>query len=378
MKKLSMIAELARPADRIVRATADRVGGGALPSAMRKLWLVLSLALGSAGLLRAADTLEIYWVDVEGGGGTLIVTAAKESILIDMGWAGERDAARIQAAATAAGVNRIDFLILTHFHADHFGGAANIAKLMPIGTVYDNGIPEHDPDGGGDARFLKNIQPYREFKAEHRQIVHPGEFLPLKQAPGTPAVSLGFVAAKQKTIAAPAGLPPYPLCNGMETRADDPSDNKNSVSSLVQYGPFRFFDGGDTTWNMEARLVCPVNLPGPVDVYQVDHHGMDISNNPILIKSLAPRVSVMNNGPRKGGAVETVAALKSSPGLQAMYQVHRDLVRGGQANTTPEQTANLEAKCAGNYIKLTAAPDGRSYTISIPATGHQRTFQTKE
>ena len=347
---------------------------------MKRLCILVALALAQAtlGSLRAADALEIYWVDVEGGGGTLIVTPAKESILIDTGWAGHRDAARIRDAAAKSGVTKIDFLILTHFHVDHFGGAAELAKLMPIGTVYDNGIPEHDPDGGDDARFLKNIQPYREFKAGQRVIVHPGDTLPLKQAEESPKLTFRFLAAEQKTIDPPAEAPKNPLCASLETRAMDSSDNKNSVVSLVQYGPFRFFDGGDLTWNVEGRLVCPVNIPGPVDVYQVDHHGMNISNNPILVRSLNPTVSVMNNGAHKGGAVETLAALKSAPGIQAMYQVHKDLAHGEAGNTADELIANLEEKCAGNYIKLATAADGKSYTVSIPATRQQRTFQTKE
>jgi competence protein ComEC len=46
-------------------------------------------------------------------------------------------------------------------------------------------------------------------------------------------------------------------------------------------------------------------------------------------------------------------------------------------NTEDEFIANLEEKCSANYIKLSVEGSGKSYTISIPATGHQRTFKTR-
>src|SRR5436189_6475598 len=77
-------------------------------------------------------TLSIYWNDVEGGGATLIVTAAGESILIDSGNPGARDPGRIyKTASEVGGLKKIDHYITTHFHADHFGGAAELSKLIP-------------------------------------------------------------------------------------------------------------------------------------------------------------------------------------------------------------------------------------------------------
>src|SRR5262245_29651048 len=93
-----------------------------------------------------ARPLDLYWVDVEGGAATLIVTPAGESVLIDTGNPGGRDSKRIIQAAKDAGVNRIDHLLTTHFHIDHFGGAAEVAEALPIGTIYDNGIPDKSPD----------------------------------------------------------------------------------------------------------------------------------------------------------------------------------------------------------------------------------------
>ena len=332
---------------------------------------------------RAAEpTLDIYWVDVEGGAATLIVTPEKESILIDAGSAGGRDAGRIRKAAGDAGLKRIDYFILTHFHSDHFGGAAELADLIPIGTVYDNGVPDHDPDSNRtDSRFPQLIKPYREMKAAERKVIEVDDVIPLRQSTnsGIAKVTLRCLGCRQSfTSHQPPGSSTNSLCSEATTKNKDTSDNANSVVTLLEFGPFRFFDGGDLTWNVESRLVCPVNLVGTVDVYQVEHHGLDQSNNPLLVRSLAPTVAVMSNGTSKGCEPGTFATLNAIASIQACYQIHRNLRADSGTNTANDYIANFTANCDGNYIKLSVALDGRSYTVSIPATGHRRTFQTRQ
>src|SRR5437016_14371809 len=106
---------------------------------------VLFLSLTMAYPARAESPprgLDIYFIDTEGGAATLIVTPAGESVLIDCGNPGARDAERIHKAAEQAGLKAIDHLVITHWHTDHYGGVARLTQLLPIHHYYDHGIPE--------------------------------------------------------------------------------------------------------------------------------------------------------------------------------------------------------------------------------------------
>jgi competence protein ComEC len=349
---------------------------------MKRTLLALVAGLGLAISGQAEKTLEVYWVDVEGGAATLIVTPAGQSILIDSGNPGTRDAGRIHAVATKqAGLKKIDFLITTHFHGDHFGGAAPLSQLMPIGIVNDNGIPRRNPDRNRqDPAFILKVKPYRTMKVDGRVVVKPGYRLPLKQVTGAVPVSLTIVAANRKFINPPKGAKKNPV-PATKPIAEDLSDNANSVCSLVQLGGFRFLDCGDLTWNMEAKLVKPINRIGTVDVYQVNHHGLASSNNPLLLQSVSPTVSVMNNGHTKGCSPGTFAALTGTKSIQAMYQVHRNLRKDGNKNNTAEKyIANLTPRdgCKAFALKMSVAADSKSYTIFNPRNGNQRTFKTRK
>ena len=350
---------------------------------MKFLISVLTLAAAltaSPSLLGGVreGTLDFYWVDSQGGGSTLIVTPGGESVLIDTGNPGGRDSGRILTVAReVAGLEQIDHLIVTHLHTDHFGGAPEVARAMPVRRLYDNGIPERDPDGGNDASWPLRIKAYREMAVGERLVVKPGDRRALRGAPGSGALvpHLVFVAARQELALDTRGGGNAVECRDTAPKPPDASDNANSVVTLVQFGGFRYFNGGDLTWNVEAALVCPVPQVGSVDVYQVNHHGLDVSNNPLLLRQLAPSVAVFNNGPRKGCMPEVVGHLRSLPSLQAIYQVWRNQANT-EVNAPPEHCANAGGD-GGDYLKLSVAPDGRHYTVTVPSTGHRRTFSTR-
>jgi len=348
-------------------------------------WFLVSCA-ASALLLNthayASDgTLKVYWIDCDGGASTLIVTPMNESILVDSGFPGPRDPARIERAAKDAGITQIDHFILSHFHRDHFGGAPVLAQTLPIRTVYDQGIPPRnlDTDAGSEAFFRLTVQPYAEMQVEKRVVMRPGMTIPLKAGGNARAKALlRCLAIKQQFITPDVGLPINPL---EKTSGPDPksiaTENLNSAVVLLTFGQFRLYLGGDLNWYQEEKLVSPYNLVGEVDVFQSDTHGLNTSNPPILLRSLAPVVAVINNGPKKGGSPETIARLKAEPSIKAIFQLHYNTLTSPEENTDSALIANIDEGCSGEYIKMSVAPDGESYTISIPARGFAATYRTK-
>ncbi|MCC6508145.1 MAG: MBL fold metallo-hydrolase [Pirellulaceae bacterium] len=347
---------------------------------MRRVFSLIVASLLACGfaeqtLAASPGQLQILWIDTEGGAATLIVTPAGESVLIDTGNPGVRDADRIVKVATRdAGVKRIDHLITTHYHRDHFGGAATLSKLIPIGHVYDNGNFEGMPE--------KPDQPYLSFACEKRSVIHPGSTIELKQLDGAPPVRMLCLATRQAFIKPDEvdARDNREIGSQHRPKDRDGSDNANSVVMLLAFGGFRFFDAGDLTWNQEVRLVHPYDLVGPVDVYQVTHHGLDASNNPVVLRTIKPTVAIMNNGHTKGCAPDVFADLKETSSVKAIYQVHKNLrPDGAMANAPDEFIANHTAadKCEGHPIILTVDKDAANYTVSLPSRNHQATYKTR-
>ncbi len=348
---------------------------------MRATVLALSIAALWGDVLAADEKsggkkgLSIYFVDTEGGAATLIVTPAGESVLIDSGNPGERDPGRIhRTAKETAGLQRIDHHATTHWHNDHVGGIGRLVELIPVENFYDRGF-EPPPDPGLDPELR---EAYKRVSREKSKVLKAGDAIPLKSTEGGPALSLRCVVANSRLEGEGDGSPPPPsACAEHPERPIDSSDNAKSLGFVLKFGDFEFLDLGDLTWNVEHRLVCPKNRIGAVDVYQVTHHGLDQSNNPALVRAVSPRVAIVNNGPRKGGAKAVFATLKSLPGLEAVFQLHRNVTTTPEDNAPPAQVANSEAECAGEPVSISVAPDGKSYTVQVGRAGLRREFAVR-
>jgi len=340
---------------------------------MNRVTCLAALALSFlAATTTTARSLDVYWVDVEGGAATLIVTPAGESVLIDTGNPGGRDPGRIHQVATkTAGLTKIDHVVITHLHRDHFGGLAELSALIPIGTVWASPI-EAAPV---KERTQADVAAYMAAKVGKRITVQAGDEIPLAQAKGAAPIRLGFLSARQDLLTPPSYRPNDDVCKELVEKPVDFSDNANSVGLVLELGAFRFFDGGDLTWNVEGRLVCPFDRVGKIDVYQSNHHGLDVSNNPVLVKSLSPTVVVFNNGAKKGCGPASFAAAKAPASVQAVYQMHKNLNEGA-SNTEDVRIANLEEACAGHPVQMSVEPDGSKYTVRVPSREHTALFKT--
>ncbi|HTM26101.1 MAG TPA: MBL fold metallo-hydrolase [Vicinamibacterales bacterium] len=324
---------------------------------------VLLLASLSAPRAQAAKPLDIYFIDVEGGQATLFVTPSGQSMLIDTGYPGneDRDLNRVMSTIRRAGLTGLDYLLVTHYHNDHVGNAASIAAKIPVGTFIDHGeTVETTPE----AKAL--YEGYLAGRASGRHMLaKPGDKVPIRDLDVTIVTASGDHLARP--IAGRAA--PNPLCADFTPKDPDPTENARSVGSLIAFGRFRMLDLGDLTWNKEYELVCPNNLLGTVDLYLTTHHGLAQSGAPALVHAVRPRVAIMNNGPKKGGAAEAMRVVRSSPGLEDFWQLHY-AVDSGDANMPPSMIANLD-ESAAHYLEVSAQADG-SFTVM-----NSRTKQTK-
>ena len=338
------------------------------------VWIVCAcLTAGAAA--RGGKSLEIYFIDVEGGQSTLVVDPQGESLLIDAGWDdfNGRDANRIVSAAKAAGIDHIDWLVVTHYHADHAGGVPQLASRMKIMNFAD-----HGPNMENTRETRASYVAYEKVAAQAKHaVVKPGDTIPFKGMD----VQVLTSAGDGIRVPLPGAGQANPLCASGRKAPADGSENARSVGLLITYGKFRFIDLGDLTTRGELGLACPNNLVGTVDLYLMTHHGTahpgsgDSSNAREIVDALHPRVAVMDNGAIKGGHPVAWQTVHDSPGLQDLWQLHYSVMAGKDHNSSEQFIANLAGpQDEGHSIEVSAERDA-TFTVVNSRNNFQKTYK---
>ncbi len=315
------------------------------------------------------EKLKVYFIDVEGGQATLFVTPASQSLLIDTGWGGNegRDADRIAAAVKGAGLMRIDYVLITHFHEDHVGGAAQLLDRVPVGAFIDHGVNrEEEPSvERGYAAYEKLIATSR----TKRILAKTNDVLPIV------GIKAQVVSADGKVIQKPleGGGAANPYCKGAETPEVDTTENARSVGVHITFGKVKLLDLGDLTKDKEMELVCPANKLGKVDIYIVSHHGWNHSSSAAMVDALGARVAIMNNGAKKGGSPSVLDTVLNAPGMESLWQLHYSEEGGEDHNTDDALIANLNGQENGNFLELTVASNG-SFDVLNSRTGETKHY----
>ena len=332
--------------------------------------VTLASPLCSSAAAAKAKPLQIYFIDVEGGQATLVVSPSGQSLLIDTGWSGYegRDADRILTAAHQAGIQQLDFVLITHYHRDHVGGVPQLADGIKIGTFVD-----HGPNLEDSEVTRADYAAYEKAIAGHAHVVvKPGWGIPIK------GIEVRALTAAGDHIPSPlAGEgKANSYCGSEPAAAVDNTENARSLGVMITYGHFRFLDLGDLTKKKELELACPNNLLGTVDLFLVTHHGADLSNPKALVWALHPRVAVIDNGPRKGSSPAAWQIVHDSPGLEDLWQLHYAAESDREHNVAEERIANVKENCEGKYLKVTAEADG-AFAVANSRTGVEKKYPKK-
>ena len=327
--------------------------------------LLISVVVAAAA--SSAKPLDIYFIDVEGGQSTLLITPDGQSLLIDAGYARNgRDAERILTVAREAGLERLDYLLVTHYHPDHVGGVPGVAAKLPVGTFIDYGVPL-----GIDRMTAGGFRAYEPVRAGSRHIeARPGDQLPLKGLDANIVSAGGTLLSKPLRGAGEKNA----ACGAVEDFIEDGTENYRSVGVMFRFGAFRFLDLGDLSGNTLTGLACPRNLLGTVSVFLIAHHGDYDSNVPALYAALRPRVAIMNNGVTKGGAPEVFRTLRAQQGMD-LWQLHASQ-NPGVDNAPDPFIANVDDGTTDYSIKLTANDDG-SFRIVNGRTGVSKPYSPR-
>jgi competence protein ComEC len=349
--------------------------------------------------------LKIVVIDVEGGAASLFLTPEGKSLLIDTGWPagsgqmpspdGSKESAdRIVAAAKKLGIKKLDYVLVTHYHDDHSGGTAALAKKIPVGTFIDHGangdqLPAGTPPervvntpAGQYPRYLEAI------KGSKRIIAKAGDVIRIGSLTNTIVASNGEAIEKSLPGAGAVNLDCTNLTIGIDKNENE---NSRSVASLLRYGNVTIAQFGDLSWDMEYVLACPIDKLGKVNLLLVTQHGSArVSNNPAHVAAVMPDVAIMPNGGKKGGDPEAIKIVTAQPSLQDFWRLHESYkfpeLSGDKnmiANLNPPQAA-IDAVATkpweappdmGHAIMAEVWKSGR-ITVTNMRNGFSKMYQT--
>jgi beta-lactamase superfamily II metal-dependent hydrolase len=313
--------------------------------------LVASAAVMLFGMApAAARPLRIYHIDVNQADATLIVSPSGHTMLVDCG--GEGQGSWVKAVMGDAGVSDLDYFLLTHYHKDHAGGIDELvgAEGVEVGTAYDRGDKDFlDAERLDDAFYMN----YQNALGEDAEVLRRGESVDLDPDMTVTCVAHGTAVLGEED----------PIDYGS-------NENDMSVALLVQYGPFRYFMGGDLEEHTESKIAAR-DLVMDVDVYRADHHGSDTSSSEDFMSDLRPSLVVISNGdhgvykhPRQS-VLDAFAAMEPRP---IVLQTNRYTKGGSGGNVADRFIADMDPSGPEGSILVTVEEGGASYQVSYADT----------
>lgn len=308
---------------------------------MTRLHTIATLCFLFTASLFSAD-LQIHHLDVGQGDGTLIIAPSGLTILIDAGNNGKGTGVVLPYLA-GLGITQLDFVIASHYHADHIGGLDEVINglgAVNIGSCYDRGT---DPPLPGTATYTSYASAAA---AAGRITLGLGQTLDLGDG-----VTLTCLAVDGEVL-------DYGAVPDAST-----SENDLSIAFLLSWQRFQYFTGGDC--GGESTYYADLETPlapvvGDVDAFKINHHGSAYSTNQTFVNALLPEVGVISvgDGNTYGHPVQAVLDRLAAADC-LMY-----LTEAGAGGILPPNSGWV----ANGPIVLSTT--GYSYSVSFATTTH--------
>jgi beta-lactamase superfamily II metal-dependent hydrolase len=319
-------------------------------------------------------TLDFHQISTGEGNAALVVFPDGTTMVVDAGAAGDgRAGVRIADYVQQAGVSRLDYLLLTHYHDDHTGGVYDVAGRLPIATLLDRGSEYLPPSDASFARYREflRVQRDRGTLVQPIRVGRSDQIVLRHEAAAFPSVEVRNVAANGEVWTGRGNdtvniFPPLASLSA----EDRPSENMCSIGLRLRDGRFDLFTGGDMpgvpdagapAWQSVESAVA--RAIGPTDVHVVNHHGSIDPESEGFLSTLRSAVMILPSwSPTHPSqdALKRMMAPRLYPGPRDIFAT---LIRPPTRASIGARADQLKAD--HGHIVVRVAPGGESYRVFV-------------
>lgn len=286
------------------------------------------------GTAAEALPLRILAIDVGQGDATLVTGPTGRTLLIDGGPQGSGLAA-VLPALRAEEIRGLDWILATHYDADHIGGIPEVLKgedqeagsgddVLPSRALIDR--------GNFTDKTTPTYEKYLESLPANREEAEPGKVLDL----GGGAEARVIVANGR-------------YADGRSVHLNPDEENEASIGLLVRYGDFTYFTAGDLPgggspggYETKDLETAAGEIIGDIDVLHVGHHGSETSSNEVFLEKARPEAAVISVGRDNDYGHPTATVLQRLDAIGA--EVYRTDLSGDLEIKTDGETYEIRAR----------------------------------